>query len=145
MIEHESDKGALPFVAPAKLSYTKPVLLVFGQVAALTRSGSGCDANDNVCSGATGTRGPSPMASDCNVKERVVRVGDHPLGIGLYLFDYKADYRQKWGYGRQFGVMAQEVEAILPAAVSTHPDGYKMVDYGMLGMTPGCTLTGSRG
>ncbi len=76
-----------------------------------------------------------PCASDRNVKENIVRIGEHPLGIGLYLFDYKPAFRDQWGHGRQFGVMAQEVETVMPAAVCTHPDGYKMVDYAMLGIS----------
>ena len=54
--------------------------------------------------------------------------------MGLYLFDYKAEYRQQWGQGRQFGVMAQEVETFMPQAVCVHSDGYKMVKYAMLGI-----------
>jgi hypothetical protein len=68
------------------------------------------------------------------VKENIVRVGDHPLGIGLYLFDYQPQYRETWGRGRRFGVMADEVEAVRPEAVSVHPDGYKQVNYAMLGI-----------
>ena len=30
--------------------------------------------------------------------------------------------------------MADEVEAVLPQAVVMHPDGYKMVDYALLGI-----------
>ena len=74
------------------------------------------------------------MTSDRAVKENIVRVGTHPLGIGLYLFDYKPEYRETVGFGRQFGVMADEVEAVLPQAVVMHPDGYKMVDYALLGI-----------
>ncbi len=37
-------------------------------------------------------------------------------------------------FGRQFGVMADEVEAVLPQAVVMHPDGYKRVDYALLGI-----------
>ena len=74
------------------------------------------------------------MVSDRNAKENIVRIGDHFLGLGLYLFNYKVEYRQKWGLGRQFGVMAQEVEIFMPEAVCVHPDGYRMVDYGMLGI-----------
>lgn len=55
--------------------------------------------------------------------------------MGLYLFDCNAEYRQQWGEGRQFGVMAQEFEALIPEAVCVHPDGYKMVNYAMLGIT----------
>ena len=36
---------------------------------------------------------------------------------------------------RDVGVMADEVETVLPQAVCVHPDGYKMVNYALLGMT----------
>jgi hypothetical protein len=72
--------------------------------------------------------------SDRNAKENIILVGRHPLGIGLYLFDYKPEYRDKWGAGRQFGVMADEVGTVMPEAVLVHPDGYKMVNYTMLGI-----------
>ena len=42
-------------------------------------------------------------------KNNVVRIGTHPLGLGLYLFDYKPEYQDRCGQGRQFGVMADEV------------------------------------
>ena len=74
------------------------------------------------------------MPSDRSIKENIVRVGDHSLGIGLYLFDYKPEYREQWGSGRQFGVMADEVETVIPEAISVHPDGYKMINYRMLGI-----------
>ena len=73
--------------------------------------------------------------SDRNIKENIVRVGEHSLGIGLYLFDYKPEFREEWGFGRQFGVMADEVETVMPQAVSIHPDGYKMVNHAMLGIS----------
>ena len=67
-------------------------------------------------------------------KENIVRIGTHPFGIGLYLFDYKPEFQAEWGHGRQFGVMADEVEAVMPEAVCVHANGYKMVDYAMLGV-----------
>jgi hypothetical protein len=72
--------------------------------------------------------------SDRALKENIVRIGTHPAGFGLYLFDYKPKCRETAGYGRQFGVMADEVEAVLPQAVVMHPNGYKMVDYALLGI-----------
>lgn len=75
------------------------------------------------------------MPSDRNVKENIVEIGAHPLGFGLYLFDYKPAFRDQWGHGRQFGVLAQEVEAVMPWAVNMHANGYKMVNYGMLGIS----------
>jgi hypothetical protein len=74
-----------------------------------------------------------PMSDRTN-KENIARIGTHPLGIGIYLFDYKTEYRSQWGHGRQFGVMAQEVETVLPEAVSLHADGYKVVNYTILGI-----------
>lgn len=62
--------------------------------------------------------------SDIRLKSKIVRVGTHPLGIGIY--EYDIDGR------RERGVIAQEVERVLPSAVIEHPDGYKMVDYGAL-------------
>ena len=132
--EYKNTTDVLSNLKFAKQPYTRPALLVFGQVSALTRSGSGCNMSDSAgCT--TGVSNMGVMGvSDRNAKENIVRIGDHFLGIGLYLFNYKAEYCQKWGQGRQFGVMAQEVEVIMPEAVCVHPDGYKMVDYGMLGI-----------
>ena len=42
------------------------------------------------------------------------RIGHHPNGFGLYLFDYKVEFQGAWGRGRQFGVMADEVESVMP-------------------------------
>ena len=84
-----------------------------------------------------GDAGPGMMAaaaSDPRLKRKIARVGTHPLGIGLFLFDYKPEFRERFGTGRQFGVMADEVELVMPQAVSVHPDGYRMVDYAMLGI-----------
>ena len=65
------------------------------------------------------------IPSDRRLKSNVVRVGTHPLGIGVYEYDIFGE--------RQRGVMADEVEAVKPEAVTTHPtEGYKMVYYGML-------------
>lgn len=81
---------------------------------------------------------PYPTRQRCSserrVKENIVRIGNHPLGIGLYLFDYRPEHRAQWGRGRQFGVMIDEVERVMPKAVSMHPDGYKRVDHSLLGI-----------
>ena len=63
-------------------------------------------------------------ASDIRLKSNIVRVGTHPLGIGIYEYDI-FDRRER-------GVMAQEVEKVRPEAVAEHPDGYKMVNYAAL-------------
>jgi hypothetical protein len=104
----------------------------YGAVAQMTQ-GSG---------GTNGDAGNQTMKpSDIALKQNIVRVGTHPSGFGLYFFEYKTEYRQQAGYGRRFGVIAQEVEAVVPDAVITHADGYKRVNYTMLGIQlPECSI-----
>lgn len=113
-------------VTPRK-SYRRPELRLFGQVHELTKPGGS--------RGAEGMSGKGSHSSDRSAKNNIIRIGTHPLSIGLYLFNYKPEYRNAWGHGRQFGVMADEVEKVMPEAVSLHPDGYKMVNYAMLGIS----------
>ncbi|MBC7597954.1 MAG: tail fiber domain-containing protein [Polaromonas sp.] len=118
---------ASPEAADKKKTYQPPSLRTFGQVHMLTQSAS---------MGVNGDGGQGMMVanSDRSIKENIVQVGTHPSGIGLYLFDYKPDFWACSGNGRQFGVMADEVEVVMPEAVLIHPDGYKQVNYAMLGM-----------
>jgi hypothetical protein len=62
--------------------------------------------------------------SDRRLKSNIDRIGTHPLGIGVYEYNI-FDRRER-------GVMADEVEAVMPEAVVLHQNGYKMVNYGML-------------
>jgi hypothetical protein len=118
----------------ARKVYVAPRIVNFGFVRDLTRTGT-----------TSGNEGPNygqcmnnkffnKCSSERRVKENIVRVGEHPLGFGLYLFDYRAEYRGTFGCGRQFGVMIDEVETVVPKAVSIYPDGFKRVDYQMLGI-----------
>lgn len=111
-----------------KLCYSTPELRHYGCVKMLT-NGTATVGNDGTLGG---KKNP---ASDRILKENITLIGKHPLGIGLYLFDYESKYRDTCGYGRQFGVMADEVETVMPKAVSVHPDGYKLVNYEMLGIS----------
>ena len=61
--------------------------------------------------------------SDQRLKSNIVRIGTHPLGIGVYEYDIAGR--------REVGVMAQEVREVLPDAVTEH-GGFLMVDYGKL-------------
>jgi hypothetical protein len=62
--------------------------------------------------------------SDVRLKSNIVKVGEHFKGFGIYEYDI---------FGRrERGVMAQEVEKIIPEAVLEHPSGFKMVNYGAL-------------
>jgi hypothetical protein len=130
--------GANSAVAQIKRRYTQPVLTRYGSVKTLTAAGTAGDFEQPNPGTSTGcsmdnSRKDCRMQSERSTKQNIVYVGRHPLGIGLYLFEYKSAYR-KWGYGRQFGVMVDEVERVMPEAVSAHPDGYKLVNYAMLGV-----------
>lgn len=72
------------------------------------------------------------FGSHRDYKTNIERVGDHPLGIGVYDFEYREEYQAKWGEGRHRGVMADEVQKVLPAAVKVDADGHTVVDYAML-------------
>ena len=116
-----------------KLNYGSPKLICYGRVGDLTQSGSSGTNEGNVASGnCVSTR--KGTCSDPRAKENIVRIGSHPFGIGIYLFDYQSEFQAEWGHGRQFGVMADEVETVMPEAVCVHANGYKMVDYAMLGV-----------
>jgi len=133
-VEKDIDmKGQTPVDPPRKMTYTSPRLVKYGQVGTLTQGGSanGAEGTDSK----TGLPDMKTMiASDRAIKTNIVKVGVHPSGVGLYLFRYNAEFREKCGHGLQFGVMADEVEAVLPDAVALYPDGYKRVNYALLGI-----------
>ena len=120
-----------------KSLYSPPRFFRYGMLRDLTQAGSHPNmyesgANPASCTSSESNR--KPCLSERIAKENIIRIGEHPLGIGLYLFDCKPEYREMAGHGRQFGVMIDEVEPMMPEAVSLHPDGFKRVDYAMLGM-----------
>jgi hypothetical protein len=83
-------------------------------------------ANSNFLSGLFGLGSAAIFKSDIRLKRDIERIGTHARGFGIYKFRYLDSDAQ------HIGVMAQEVEPILPEAVLTGTDGYKMVNYGML-------------
>lgn len=72
------------------------------------------------------------MRSDPRTKENVIKIGRMDNGLDIYAFDYKPEFKAEAGHGRYIGHMADEVEALFPAAVSTDANGYKMVNYGVI-------------
>ena len=109
---------------PGKLTYSRPTLRIYGAVRAMTQNNPGPNTGDAM------TMMTTP--SDRSLKQNIARVGTHPLGIGLYLFDYKPEFKDRFGHARRLGVMADEVETVLATAVVVHPEGFKMVRYPML-------------
>lgn len=64
--------------------------------------------------------------SDIRLKSNIQRIDTHPLGFGIYEYDI-FDRREQ-------GVLAQEVQRVLPGAVTCSPDGYFRVNYRKLGI-----------
>jgi hypothetical protein len=62
--------------------------------------------------------------SDRRLKSNIKRIGTHKLGIGIYEYDIMGRH--------EIGVMAQEVENVMPEAIGRHQTGYMMVDYGRI-------------
>lgn len=74
-----------------------------------------------------GTGAGLAIRSDRRLKENIVDIGATlPSGIKLYMFNYIGDDTT------QIGVMAQEVQAVIPEAVVEDADGFMSVYYGML-------------
>lgn len=71
---------------------------------------------------------PSWLAalSDIRAKENIVKIGETPGGINVYEFNYIGQDKV------ETGVMAQEVEKVIPEAVITGDDGLKRVIYSMV-------------
>lgn len=63
--------------------------------------------------------------SDPRLKSGIVRIGTHPLGIGLYEYTI--------GGKRERGVMSTEVRQVMPHAVNVGPDGFDRVRYDLIG------------
>ena len=73
------------------------------------------------CSGGT-------CYSDIRLKHDISLLGRTDEGLGLYR------YRYNWSEQLYVGVMAQEVEQVVPAAVTQGPDGFKRVNYKSIGL-----------
>ena len=72
----------------------------------------------------------SGMFSDRRLKQDIELVGrDERTMLPLYEFAYKSDPSRRF-----LGVMADEVEAYMPEAVHEDENGYKFVNYAMLGI-----------
>lgn len=73
-----------------------------------------------------GSAAVAGMFSDARLKDNIEHVGEEN-GFPVYTFNYKGDDK------RFIGVMAQDVEQIMPEAVGER-DGYKTVNYDMIGV-----------
>jgi polysaccharide export outer membrane protein len=76
----------------------------------------------------TGGTTPPPVVSDIRLKRDITRLVKLDNGLWLYRFRYL------WSDTYYVGVMAQEVERVVPAAVIRGADGYLRVNYARVGL-----------
>ncbi|MFA5872287.1 MAG: tail fiber domain-containing protein [Parcubacteria group bacterium] len=69
--------------------------------------------------------------SDARLKTNLATVSD-PLEKIQSLTGYYYDWKSGIDHSKQFGLLAQDVESVLPEIVSTDSQGYKSLDYGKL-------------
>ena len=75
-----------------------------------------------------GGRGGGGRRSDMRLKHDIVLLGRLDDGLGYYRFVYNG------GHTAYVGVMAQQVQTVMPEAVTRGPDGYMRVSYDQLGV-----------
>jgi Protein of unknown function (DUF3300) len=91
------------------------------------RGGGGMRAGGGRGGGGGGGRGGG-RRSDIGLKHDIALLGHLDNGLGFYRFSYNGSDKA------YVGVMAQEVQAIMPAAVVRDKDGYLSVYYDKLGL-----------
>jgi hypothetical protein len=79
--------------------------------------------------GFRGGRGGGGRRSDIRLKHDLVLLGHLDNGLGFYRFDYNGSDKA------YVGVIAQEVQAVMPQAVTRDRDGYLRVFYDKVGVT----------
>ena len=83
-------------------------------------------ASGNFFGGLMNLGGAAMKYSDRRLKTNIEKIGELANGLAIYAYDYI------WGQ-HDIGVMADEVEQVMPEAVVMMPSGYKAVNYAMLG------------
>ena len=78
--------------------------------------------------GGGGARAEGGRRSDMRLKHDLVLLGRLDDGLGYYRFTYNG------GHTSYVGVMAQEVQNVMPEAVTRDTDGYLRVSYDKLGL-----------
>ena len=70
--------------------------------------------------------------SDRRLKTNIQQVGALPSGLNVYTWDWTKEGQRIAGNAQRIGVIAQEVQDVMPSAVTEHESGYLMVNYGAL-------------
>lgn len=106
-------------------NYLDAAMQSYGDQLGIYNADSASAASGNAATGsALGTIAMAAMMfSDRRLKRNIIKIGATKGGLNVYSYNYV------WSKQPQVGVMADEVEKVIPEAVHTHESGYKMVDY----------------
>ena len=76
------------------------------------------------------------LFSDIRTKEKIEFIKQIKPGLNLYSFEYKHQFKNHplGGHARYIGYMAHEVEKLYPNAVQVQSNGYKSVNYSLIGI-----------
>ncbi|MEJ1935198.1 tail fiber domain-containing protein, partial [Nostoc sp. NIES-2111] len=77
-----------------------------------------------------GVGGGGGWSSDRRLKRHIAKLGQSPDGHTIYSFQYV------WGGPFYVGVMAQEIAPVVPEAILYDAEGFLMVDYDRIDVTP---------
>jgi hypothetical protein len=103
-----------------------------GQVTGLGTSVGNIQQTEGILSGlgdAASGIGTLIATSDVRLKENLNKIGQLPSGLGLYSWDWKDSAPSDAKSNQTIGVLAQEVQQLIPDAIVQREDGYMAVDY----------------
>ena len=127
--------GAANTAAAARIGYAGTPQDVLAKYASVVYGIPQANTTPNFA-GTQGTTGSSQSKgfslSDINAKQNIQKIGVLDNGLNLYKYEYKPEFQAEGGYGIQIGVIAQEVEQVIPHAVMQRADGMKAVNYSMV-------------
>jgi hypothetical protein len=128
-----AERGRITSDGHFGLGTTAPAdrLQVIGDIRVGTSGSNGC-IKDFAGTGIAGT-----CSSDVRLKKDIVPFGSVLTQLAAlrpvhYLWRSTEYPERRFGNGRSYGLIAQEVETVLPELVVTGEDGYKAVDYSKL-------------
>jgi hypothetical protein len=79
-------------------------------------------------------KGIKKLFSDERMKTNIKFVRKMPNGLNLYQYEYRKEFKDIAGHGVFEGYMAHEVEKRYPRAVQIESNGYKSVNYSLVGI-----------
>ena len=78
-------------------------------------------------------KGLKKIFSDEHMKQNIEFICKDKNGLNIYSYEYKKEFKDLCGHGRYKGYIAQEVEKVYPGAVKIESNGYRTLNYSLIG------------